>query len=83
MLEAEWTQLLDKLDKTSRQRQALLLSCRYCVRAKLRRKKTSTPMAGLDFGSSRILAENLSDVLLHINMRDSSNVLQQEAIGIL
>ena len=40
-------------------------------------------MAGLDFGSSRVLAAEPSDILLHINMRDSSNVLQQEAIGIL
>ena len=40
-------------------------------------------MVGLDFGSSRVLAAEPSDILLHINMRDSSNVLQQEAIGIL
>jgi hypothetical protein len=81
MLETEWTQLLGQLDKT-RGKDKRFFSFVDTVSA---RNYAGTNEAhgwlGLRF-QSRPDGEP-SDILLHINMRDSSNVLQQEAIGIL
>ena len=81
MLETEWTQLLGQLDNT-RGRDKRFFSFVDTVSA---RNYTGTNDAhgwlGIRF-QSRPGAEP-SDILLHINMRDSSNVLQQEAVGIL
>jgi len=81
MLETEWTQLLGQLDKT-RGKDKRFFSFVDTVSA---RNYAGTNDAhgwlGLRF-QSRPGGEP-SDILLHINMRDSSNVLQQEATGIL
>jgi hypothetical protein len=81
MLETEWTQLLGQLDKT-RGPDTRFFSFVDTVSA---RNYAGTNEAhgwvGLRF-QSRPGGEP-SDILLHINMRDSSNILQQEAIGIL
>jgi len=81
MLETEWTQLLGQLDKT-RGKDKRFFSCVDTVSA---RNYAGTNDAhgwlGLRFQSRPGGEPN--EILLHINMRDSSNVLQQEAIGIL
>lgn len=81
MLETEWTQLLGQLDKT-RGKDKRFFSFVDTVSA---RNYTGTNDAhgwlGLRFQSHA--GGEPSDILLHINMRDSSNVLQQEAIGML
>ena len=81
MLETEWTQLLGQLDKT-RGKDKRFFSFVDTVSA---RNYAGTNDAhgwlGLRF-QSRPGGEP-SDILLHVNMRDSSNVLQQEAIGML
>ena len=81
MLETEWTQLLGQLDKT-RGPDTRFFSFVDTVSA---RNYAGTNEAhgwvGLQFQSHP--GGEPSDILLHINMRDSSNILQQEAIGIL
>jgi hypothetical protein len=81
MLETEWTQLLGQLDK-SRGKDKRFFSFVDTVSA---RNYSGTNDAhgwlGLRFQSRP--GEEPSDIILHINMRDSSNALQQEAIGIL
>jgi hypothetical protein len=81
MLETEWTQLLGQLEKT-RGADTRFFSFVDTVSA---RNYTGTNEAhgwlGLRFQSHP--GGEPSDILLHINMRDSSNILQQEAIGIL
>ena len=81
MLETEWSQLLQQLDKT-RGPETRFFSFVDTVSA---RNYTGTSDAhgwvGLRFQS--LPAGEPSDILLHINMRDSSNILQQQAIGIL
>lgn len=81
MLEHEWTQLLAQLQKT-RGPQTRFFSFVDTVSA---RNYTGSNDAhgwiGLRFQLQPGGAP--TDILLHINMRDSSNVLQQEAIGIL
>jgi hypothetical protein len=81
MLESEWTQLLRQLDKT-RGPETRFFSFVDTVSARnYAGTNDSHGWVGLRFQSHR--GEEPSDILLHINMRDSSNVLQQEAIGIL
>jgi hypothetical protein len=81
MLETEWTQLLSQLEK-SRGKDKRFFSFVDTVSA---RNYAGTNEAhgwvGLRFQTRPGGEPN--DILLHINMRDSSNVLQQEAIGIL
>lgn len=81
MLKTEWTQLLTQLDR-SRGKDKRFFSFVDTVSA---RNYSGTNNAhgwvGLRFQSHP--GGEPSDILLHINMRDSSNVLQQEAIGIL
>ncbi len=81
MLETEWTQLLGQLDKT-RGKDKRFFSFVDTVSARnYAGTNDSHGWLGLRFQSRP--GADPSDVLLHINMRDSSNVLQQEAIGIL
>jgi hypothetical protein len=81
MLDAEWNQLLGQLEKT-RGPATRFFSFVDTVSA---RNYAGTNEAhgwvGIRFQSHP--GGEPSDMLLHINMRDSSNVLQQEAIGIL
>jgi hypothetical protein len=81
MLDKEWAQLLAQLGKTRGPHTRFFsfvdtLSARNFA-------GTNDPhgWVGLRFQSQP--ADPPSDVLLHVNMRDSANVLQQEAIGIL
>ena len=81
MLDNEWTQLLTQLSKTRGQQTRF-----FCfVDTVSARNFTGTNDAhgwvGVRFQSQPGGPPN--DVLLHINMRDASNVLQQQAIGIL
>ena len=81
MLETEWAQLLSQLDKT-RGPDTRFFSFVDTVSARnYAGTNDSHGWVGLRFQSHP--GGEPSDILLHINMRDSSNVLQQEAIGIL
>jgi hypothetical protein len=81
MLETEWTQLLGQLEKT-RGKDKRFFSFVDTVSA---RNYAGTNEAhgwvGLRFQSHP--GDEPNNIFLHINMRDSSNILQQEAIGIL
>ena len=81
MLEHEWSQLLSQLQET-RGRQTRFFSFVDTVSAR-NYAGTNDPHGwiGLRFQSEPGGSPN--DVLLHINMRDPSNVLQQDAVGIL
>jgi hypothetical protein len=81
MLETEWSQLLAELGKT-RGPQTRFFSFVDTVSAR-NFAGTNDPHGwiGLRFQLQPGAAAN--DVVLHINMRDPSNVLEQEAIGIL
>jgi hypothetical protein len=81
MLEGEWTQLLTQLEKT-RGSQTRFFSFVDTVSARnYAGTNDSHGWIGLRFQLQPGAPRN--DILLHINMRDPSNVLQQEAIGIL
>ena len=81
MLETEWSQLLNQLDKT-RGSQTRFFSFVDTVSARnYAGTNDSHGWVGLRFQSSP--SGQASDILLHINLNDSSNILQQEAIGIL
>jgi hypothetical protein len=81
MLDTEWAQLLSQLDKT-RGSQTRFFSFVDTVSAR-NYAGTNDPHGwiGLRFQLEPAAAPN--DILLHINMRDPSNSLEQEAIGIL
>jgi hypothetical protein len=81
MLDKEWTQLVTQLNKT-RGMETRLFSFVDTVSAR-NFAGTNDPHGwiGLRFQLQHNGPPN--DVLLHINMRDPSNVLEQEAIGIL
>jgi hypothetical protein len=81
MLESEWAQLLAQLERI-RGSQTRFFSFVDTVSAR-NYAGTNDPHGwiGLRFQSQP--GGPPSDILLHINMRDPSNVLQQEAIGIL
>ena len=81
MLETEWTQLLDQLDKTRGKDKRFFSFVDTLSARNYAGTNDAHGWLGLRF-QSRPGGEP-SDILLHINMRDSSNVLQQEAIGIL
>ena len=81
MLENEWTQLLTQLERT-RGSQTRFFSFVDTVSARnFAGTNDAHGWIGLRFQLEPGGAPN--DILLHINMRDLSNVLQQEAIGIL
>jgi hypothetical protein len=81
MMENEWTQLLTQLERT-RGSQTCFFSFVDTVSA-LNYAGTNDPHGwiGLRFQLQPNGPPN--DILVHINMRDPSNALQQEAIGIL
>jgi len=81
MLETEWSQLLAELNKT-RGPQTRFFSFVDTVSAR-NFAGTNDPHGWVGLRFQLQPAGPANDVLLHINMRDPSNVLQQEAIGIL
>jgi len=81
MLETEWTQLLGQLDKT-RGKDRRFFSFVDTVSAR-NYAGTNDAHGWLGLRFQQRPGGEPSDILLHINMRDSSNVLQQEAMRFL
>ena len=81
MLDNEWAQLLTQLGNT-RGAKTRFFSFVDTVSAR-NFAGTNDPHGWIGFRFQLEPAGPPNDVLLHINMRDPSNVLQQEAIGIL
>ena len=81
MLENEWTQLLAQLKRT-RGSQTRFFSFVDTVSAR-NYAGTNDPHGWIGLRFQLQPGGPPNDILLHINLRDSSNVLQQEAIGIL
>lgn len=81
MLEHEWTQLLGQLEKT-RGAQTRFFSFVDTVSARnYAGTNDANGWVGLRFQQHPGGPAN--DILLHVNLRDSSNLSQQEAVGIL
>jgi hypothetical protein len=81
MLESEWTQLLAQLDRT-RGSQTRFFSFVDTVSAR-NYAGTNDPNGWIGLRFQVQPGGPPNDILLHINMRDSTNARQQEAIGIL
>jgi len=81
MLDNEWNQLLTQLDKTRGAQTRFFCFIDTVSARNFAGTNDSHDWIGLRFQSQPGGAPN--DILLHINMRDPSNVLQQQAIGIL
>jgi hypothetical protein len=81
MLDREWTQLLNQLGK-SRGSQTRFFSFVDTVSAR-NYAGTNEPHGWLGLRFQQQLGGQPNDILLHINLRDPTNLLQQEAIGIL
>ncbi len=81
MLDSEWSQLLAQLSKT-RGPQTRFFSFVDTVSAR-NFAGTNDPHGWVGLRFQLQPGDPPNDILLHINMRDSSNVLEQEAIGIL
>jgi hypothetical protein len=81
MLDNEWAQLLTQLEKT-RGSQTRFFSFVDTVSAR-NYAGTNDPHGWIGLRFQLQPGGPTNDILLHINLRDSSNVLQQEAIGIL
>ncbi len=81
MLDREWTQLLNQLGK-SRGSQTRFFSFVDTVSAR-NFAGTNEPHGWLGLRFQQQLGGQPNDILLHINLRDPANLLQQEAIGIL
>ena len=81
MLDNEWTQLLTQLSKTRGQQTRFFCFVDTVSARNFAGTNDSHGWIGLRFQLQPGGPPN--DILLHINMRDSSNVLQQQAIGIL
>jgi hypothetical protein len=81
MLESEWAQLLAQLERT-RGSQTRFFSFVDTVSAR-NYAGTNDPHGWIGLRFQLQPGGPPNDILLHINMRDPSNVLQQEAIGIL
>jgi hypothetical protein len=81
MLENEWAQLLAQLEKT-RGSQTRFFSFVDTVSAR-NYAGTNDPHGWIGLRFQLQPGGPPNDILLHINMRDPSNVLQQEAIGVL
>src|SRR5262249_2044760 len=77
----EWTQLLTQLEKT-RGSHTRFFSFVDTVSAR-NYAGTNVPHGWIGLRFQLDAGGTSNDILLHINMRDPSNVLQQEAIGIL
>jgi hypothetical protein len=81
MLDNEWTQLLTQLSKTRGQQTRFFCFVDTVSARNFAGTNDAHGWIGLRFQSQPGGPPN--DVLLHVNMRDPSNVLQQQAIGIL
>ena len=81
MLDREWTQLLNQLG-TSRGSQTRFFSFVDTVSAR-NYAGTNEPHGWLGLRFQQRLGGEPNDILLHVNLRDPTNVLQQEAVGIL
>jgi hypothetical protein len=81
MLEAEWTQLLAELNKT-RGPQTRFFSFVDTVSAR-NYAGTNDPHGWIGLRFQLQPGGPPNDIVLHVNMLDPSNLLQQEAIGIL
>jgi hypothetical protein len=81
MLDREWTQLLNQLAK-SRGSQTRFFSFVDTVSAR-NYAGTNEPHGWLGLRFQQQPGGQSNDILLHINLRDPANLLQQEAIGIL
>jgi len=81
MLDSEWTQLLAQLDKTRGQQKRFFCFVDTVSARNFAGTNDANGWIGLRFQLQPGGPPN--DILLHINMRDSSNALQQQAIGIL
>jgi hypothetical protein len=81
MLDNEWTQLLTQLRKTRGPQTRFFCFVDTVSARNFAGTNDSHGWIGLRFQLQPFGPPN--DVLLHINMRDPSNVLQQQAIGIL
>lgn len=81
MMEKEWTQLLTQLQNT-RGPQTRFFSFVDTVSAR-NFAGTNDPHGWIGLRFQLQPGGPPNDVVLHINMRDSSNILQQEAVGIL
>ena len=81
MLETEWAQLRGQLDGTRGSNTRFFSFVDTVSARNFAGTNDSHGWVGLRFQSHP--GGEPSDILLHANMRDSSNVLQQEAIGIL
>ena len=81
MLETEWSQLLNQLDETRGPKTRFFSFVDTVSARNFAGTNDSHGWIGLRFQMHP--GAEPSDILLHINMRDSSNILQQEAIGIL
>jgi hypothetical protein len=81
MLDNEWTQLVTQLGKTRGQQTRFF--CFVDTVSARNFAGTNDPHGWIGLRFQLQPGGTTNDVLLHINMRDPSNVLQQEAIGIL
>jgi hypothetical protein len=81
MLDNEWNQLLTQLNKTRGAQTRFFCFVDTVSARNFAGTNESHGWIGVRFQSQPGGAPN--DILLHINMRDPSNTLQQEAIGIL
>jgi hypothetical protein len=81
MLDSEWTQLLTQLSKTRGQQTRFFCFVDTVSARNFAGTNDAHGWIGLRFQLQPGGPPN--DILLHINMRDPSNVLQQQAIGIL
>jgi hypothetical protein len=81
MLDSEWNQLLKQLQKT-RGSQTRFFSFVDTVAAR-NYAGTNEPHGWVGLRFQLQPEGQPNDIVLHINMRDSSNLLQQQAIGIL
>src|SRR5437899_1894363 len=81
MLDNEWTQLLTQLSKTRGEQTRFFCFVDTVSARNFAGTNDAHGWIGLRFQLQPGGPPN--DVLLHVNMRDASNVLQQQAIGIL
>ena len=81
MLDREWTQLLNQLAK-SRGSQTRFFSFVDTVSAR-NYAGTNEPHGWLGLRFQQQPGGRHNDIFLHINLRDPTNILQQEAVGIL
>jgi hypothetical protein len=81
MLDREWTQLLDQLDKARGSQTRFFCFVDTVSARNYAGTNEAHGWVGLRF--QREARSQPNDILLHINLQDPTNLLQQEAIGIL